>query len=45
MTDIHFAPRELAIMGVLWRLGSGTVTEVREALDADLTGSSPGQLL
>ncbi len=28
--------RELDVMAVLWELGSGTVTEVREALPADL---------
>jgi predicted transcriptional regulator len=31
-----FTDRELDIMSVLWRLGSGTVSEVREALSADL---------
>jgi len=29
---IHFPPRELAVMSVLWKLGSATVTEVRDAL-------------
>lgn len=29
MTDIRFSERELDIMSVLWRLGSGTVAEVR----------------
>ena len=33
---IHFPPRELAVMSVLWKLGSATVTEVREALDERL---------
>ena len=36
MSDLHFPPRELAVMGILWRLGPSTVTEVREALDDDL---------
>ena len=31
-----FTDRELDIMSVLWRFGSGTVSEVREALAADL---------
>jgi BlaI family transcriptional regulator, penicillinase repressor len=31
-----FTERELDIMSVLWTLGSGTVTEVRERLDDDL---------
>lgn len=30
--DVQFTERELDLMSVLWRLGSGTVTEVREAL-------------
>lgn len=33
---IHFPPRELAVMSVLWKLGSATVTEVRDALDDPL---------
>jgi predicted transcriptional regulator len=37
MTDeAVFTERELDIMSVLWRRGSGTVAEVREALSADL---------
>ncbi len=32
----HFPPRELAVMSVLWKLGSATVTEVRDALDEPL---------
>lgn len=36
MSDLHFPPRELAVMSVLWRLGPSTVTEVREGLDDDL---------
>ena len=31
-----FTERELDIMSVLWRAGSGTVSEVREALDGDV---------
>jgi BlaI family penicillinase repressor len=34
--EISFTERELDVMAVLWRLGSGTVTEVREGLDVDL---------
>lgn len=36
MTEIHFPPRELAVMSVLWRLGPSTVAEVRKGLDEDL---------
>jgi BlaI family penicillinase repressor len=36
MDDIVFGDRELDVMGVLWEIGSGTVTEVRDKLDADL---------
>jgi predicted transcriptional regulator len=31
--DISFTDRELDVMAVLWRSGSGTVAEVRDALD------------
>ena len=31
--DVSFTDRELDVMAVLWRNGSGTVTEVRDALD------------
>src|SRR5215210_4372016 len=34
MDEIYFPPRELEVMSVLWRLGSATVSEVREALQA-----------
>jgi BlaI family penicillinase repressor len=34
--DIHFPPRELAVMSVLWKLGSATVTQVKDALDEPL---------
>ena len=40
MKDIHFPPRELEVMSVLWRLGSATVTEVRDALPEKLAYTS-----
>lgn len=40
MSDLHFPPRELAVMSVLWRLGSATVADVREHLDEDLAYTS-----
>lgn len=40
MTDYHFPPRELAVMSVLWRLGSATVADVRDTLDEDLAYTS-----
>lgn len=36
MTEIRFSERELDIMSVLWRLGSGTVAEVRAELPQGL---------
>ena len=36
MDELVLGDRELDIMGVLWELGSGTVIEVRDRLDADL---------
>jgi predicted transcriptional regulator len=36
MTEVFFTDRELDIMSVLWATESGTVAEVREALDDDL---------
>ena len=36
MDDFVLGDRELDVMGVLWELGSGTVTEVRERLPAEL---------
>lgn len=36
MVDATLGERELEVMAVLWEIGSGTVTEVRERLDADL---------
>ena len=35
MNENYFPPRELAVMSVLWRLGSATVTEVRDALEEE----------
>jgi len=40
MDEIYFPPRELAVMSVLWRLGSATVAGVRDALEADLAYTS-----
>jgi predicted transcriptional regulator len=40
MNDIYFPPRELEVMSILWRLGSATVAEVREALDESLAYTS-----
>lgn len=40
MGDIYFPPRELAVMSVLWRLGSANVSEVRDALEEDLAYTS-----
>jgi BlaI family penicillinase repressor len=40
VSDIYFPPRELAVMSVLWRLGSASVSEVRDALDEDLAYTS-----
>src|SRR5919106_4534092 len=40
MDSIHFPPRELAVMSVLWRLGSASVTEVRDELEEDLAYTS-----
>jgi len=38
--DVYFPPRELEVMSVLWRLGSATVSEVREGLDEELAYTS-----
>lgn len=35
-SDVTFSERELDVMSILWREGSGTVSEVREALDDPL---------
>jgi predicted transcriptional regulator len=40
VSDIYFPPRELAVMSVLWRLGSASVSEVRDALEEDLAYTS-----
>jgi BlaI family transcriptional regulator, penicillinase repressor len=40
MSDIYFPPRELAVMSILWKQGSATVTEVRDALDEELAYTS-----
>jgi predicted transcriptional regulator len=40
VNDIYFPPRELAVMSVLWRLGSANVSEVRDALEEDLAYTS-----
>ena len=40
MTDIYFPPRELEVMSVLWRLGSATVSDVRDALGETLAYTS-----
>jgi BlaI family penicillinase repressor len=36
MDELALGDRELDVMAVLWEIGSGTVTEVREKLPADL---------
>lgn len=36
MKEVIFTARELDLMAVLWDMGSGTVTEVRERLADDL---------
>jgi len=40
MNEIYFPPRELAVMSVLWRLGSASVSDVRDALEEDLAYTS-----
>jgi len=40
VTEIYFPPRELAVMSVLWRNGSASVSEVRDALEEDLAYTS-----
>jgi predicted transcriptional regulator len=40
MGEIYFPPRELEVMSILWRLGSASVTEVRDAIDEDLAYTS-----
>ena len=43
--ETAFTERELDIMSVLWRAGSGTVTEVRDALRDDLGYTSVLKML
>ena len=43
--ETSFTERELDIMSVLWRLGSGTVAEVREALSTTLGYTSVLKML
>lgn len=45
MADIRFSERELDIMSVLWRLGSGTVAEVRAELPPGLGYTSVLKML
>jgi BlaI family transcriptional regulator, penicillinase repressor len=40
MDEVVFTPRELDVMSILWRTGSGTVNEVREALGEELAYTS-----
>lgn len=40
MDEIAFTPREMDVMAVLWRHGSGTVAEVRDRLGEDLAYTS-----
>src|SRR6476620_4153627 len=40
MNAIYFPPREIAVMRVLWRLGSASVSDVRDALEEDLAYTS-----
>lgn len=45
MTDVRLTQRELDIMGVLWELGEGTVTEVRDRVDPDLAYTSISSMI
>lgn len=40
MNDVYFPPRELEVMSVLWRLGSATVSDVREQIEEKLAYTS-----
>ena len=40
MDDVHFPPRELEVMSVLWRRGSATVSEVKDELEESLAYTS-----
>ncbi len=37
---LYFPPRELAVMSILWRLGSATVADVKDALEESLAYTS-----
>ncbi len=43
--DVTFTERELDIMSILWRAGSGTVAEVQDALDEELGYTSVLKML
>jgi BlaI family transcriptional regulator, penicillinase repressor len=45
VTDVRLTQRELDIMGVLWELGEGTVTEVRDRVDPDLAYTSISSMI
>jgi BlaI family transcriptional regulator, penicillinase repressor len=45
VTDLRLTQRELDIMGVLWELGEGTVTEVRDRVDPDLAYTSISSMI
>lgn len=45
MSEVFFTDRELDIMSVLWAAGSGTVAEVRDALDDPLGYTSVLKML
>ena len=45
MTELRLTQRELDIMGVLWELGEGTVTEVRARVDPDLAYTSISSMI
>jgi predicted transcriptional regulator len=45
MPDLHLTQRELDIMSVLWELGEGTVTEVRDRVDPDLAYTSISSMI
>jgi BlaI family penicillinase repressor len=40
MGEGYFTDRELDVMSILWQLGSGTVSDVRERLDDELAYTS-----
>jgi predicted transcriptional regulator len=45
VTELRLTQRELDIMGVLWELGEGTVTEVRDRVDPDLAYTSISSMI